>query len=390
MKRKTQNWQVIKDDRGQALTEFAIVIPIILLFFLAMLQFFADFQASQLGNYAAFEAARVYAVDDPVDSGGSKNEALQAAALVLAPIARPAPDEIGGPTSVGSLITGLLSDVMGNSLVNYGVGYAMAKYVRLNSSVLGGSVNVAHSGGSPDQVNASINYPQPIFVPGLAGLWNLVMGDNVYVSMKDLRTGLTGIPSKILPVYEGAGSLGSLTSELSKFDPGAASTLSSLASSMPTVMLPYMNVQSKCSLGYENWQKYDGGPRKHANGDESDSSAEAGDPKADAAAQQVQQDQQDQDDYKNAIPPAKSACQNLCTADTNLANAHSKDDPIINNPKASDSDKANAQKDLNSAISAQQKASSANSQAQGTLNDAASKVQSDTGQEVPGVPCGCN
>ena len=184
----------------------------------------------------------------------------------------------------------------------------MAKSVRLNSSILGGSVNVSHTSGSPDQVDASINYPQPIFEPGLAGLWNLVMGDgNIYVSMKPLRQGLQGLPSDILPVYENLATAQQLAGQLAQFDPGLASTVSSVASSIPTVMLPYMNVQSKCSLGYENWQKYNGGPRLHANGDESDSSAEQGDPKASAAGQQVQQDQQDQQNYSNAIQPAKGA-----------------------------------------------------------------------------------
>ncbi len=50
---------VILDDGGQALTEFVIVIPIVLLFFFAMVQYFSIVQATQLENYAAFVAARV-------------------------------------------------------------------------------------------------------------------------------------------------------------------------------------------------------------------------------------------------------------------------------------------------------------------------------------------
>ncbi len=65
MKRRNLRWNIIPDEGGQALTEFVIVIPVILLFFFSMVQYFSIVQASQLGNYAAFVAARVYAVNVP-------------------------------------------------------------------------------------------------------------------------------------------------------------------------------------------------------------------------------------------------------------------------------------------------------------------------------------
>jgi len=107
MKRLTLQWNAVRDDGGQALTEFVIVIPIMLLFFFAMLQNFADFQASQLGNYAAFMAARVYSVDDAVDSGGSQQKALRAASWAMAPVASPVAGEFGmGMTGSTGLLGG--------------------------------------------------------------------------------------------------------------------------------------------------------------------------------------------------------------------------------------------------------------------------------------------
>ena len=75
MKQRTLQWNVVKDDGGQAMTEFVIVIPIILLFFFAMLQYFANVQASQLANYAAFVSARVYAVRASIDANDANDKA---------------------------------------------------------------------------------------------------------------------------------------------------------------------------------------------------------------------------------------------------------------------------------------------------------------------------
>jgi hypothetical protein len=405
MKQRPLQWNVFRDDGGQAITEFVIVIPILLLFFFAMLQYFANVQASQLGNYAAFVAARVYAVRASIDANDAKDKAQKAAAMVLAPIARPVPGEIGGDTAVSSIVgTSLntLQSVLGSKFANYITGYGMAEYVRLNSSLLGGSVTITNE-GSPKQVDVIINYPQPVFIPGLAGLWNFVAGDKVYYGMKSLRKGLSGVPSYVLPVYETANQAQQFSQLLAQYDPGAASSLSSLASSLPTVMLPYINIQSKCSIGYSDWGSKDPDyrPREHANTDDSDSSGTS--TNQDLANTQKNMDQMNQDKttYDNAVNDAKAKCQALCTADDNLAAAHQKDDPIINDPNASASAKSAAQVDLQNAIKAQKQAKNDNDTAQRNLNSATSSFQSDLNNlnnessvgkqsSLPSIPCGCN
>ena len=377
---------LLKDDQAVALTEFAIVIPIVLLFFFALLQYFSVAQASQLANYAAFVAARVYAVRASIDPDDAQDKAQTAAAMAMAPVAAPVPGELGGP-NVGSDFGSFLNPVMGSKIGNFLAGYAMAKYVRLNSDLLGGSVT-AKVQGDPKQVDVTISYPQPVFIPGLMEMWNFVMGDRIYQSMKPLRQGLSGIPSKVLPVYETADQTQSLQNLLNQFDSGMAGKIGSIGSSIPTVLLPYINVQSKCSIGYSDWGSKDPEyrPRMPATGNESDPSA-GGDPKLANTVNNLQNAQKDQQTYKDALADAKQKCADLVQADQNLQSAHLRDDPIINDPKASASAKAAAQADLQQFQDARDAAAAASADAQNTLSAAQQQVQQDTGQQLPGMTC---
>jgi hypothetical protein len=380
MKRRTLHRAVFRDDGGQALTEFVIVIPVVLLFFFAMLQYFATFQASQLGNYAAYVAARVYAVRASIDANDAKDKAQQAASMVLAPIAAPAAGEL----SVGGLVPnfGVINTLMGNKLSKFGIGYAMAQFGRFD--VLGGGITFNLT-GNPQQVDCTINYPQPIFLPGLASLWNFVTGDKVYTSMKPLRQGLNGVIGTVLPVYEGDEQAQKAEQQLSQFNLNLPQV-----PNLPDILMPYVNVKSKCSMGYEDWQLDNGGPRLPAKGDEPDGSGQSNNQQLQNQQQQLQQAQQAQQNYQNAVSDAKRKCQDLCTADANLSAAHAKDDPIINDPKASAQAKANAQTDLDDAQQKQQQAESANSTAQSNLNNSADAVNQLTGQDLPAEPCNCN
>lgn len=387
--RKLQFFGIAKDENAVALTEFAIVIPIVLLFFFAMLQYFSIVQASQLGNYAAYVAARVYAVRASIDANDAKDKAETAAAMALAPIARPVPGEFGGP-SFGSGLGGVFNTFLGSKAGNFAAGYVMAKYVRLNSSLLGGGVTVTNE-GSPKQVNVTINYPQPIYVPGLAEMWNLVTGDKIYLSMKSLRQGLGGIPGTLLPVYETMDQAQQLDQLLAQYDPGLAGSISSFVSSIPVVLLPYINVQSKCSIGYSDWGSKDPDyrPRKPASGDESDNSGGTDNPDVTGAQDKVNKANQDRKNYEDAVPDAKQKCNDMCNAKADLAAAHQRDDPVLNDPKASADAKSKAQADLNKYQSAYDAAVSANDAAQAKLESARQAVQDDTGQSMPSVPCNC-
>jgi len=391
MKRRTLHWNVVGDDGGQAMTEFVIVIPIVLMFFLAMVQYFYIVQASQLGNYAAFVAARAYAVSghdsDPLD------EATTAACIALAPIARPMPGEIGGNTAFGSFANSIISTIssiassstLGQDIYNFGSGYAMAKYVRLKSSILGGSITATKQ-GTPAQVDVTINYPQPIFIPGLSGMWNFVTGTRIYAGMKPLRQGLTGITSDILPVYEGADALQGFAQQLAQFDPGAASSLNQFVSSLPVIMLPYVNVQSKCSLGYSDWS---GVPRLK---DTTDDNSQTNQPAATGQASAIQQTQKDQKTYQDDANAASTACSNLGTANANLTAAQNNYNSVMNNKNSTAQQKADAQTQLSQAQTAQSSAETANSNAQSKVNDSAATVNNDYSQlgqttQVKGVDC---
>jgi len=391
MKRRKLQWNVIPDDGGQALTEFVIVIPIVLLFFFAMVQYFSIVQASQLGDYAAFCAARVYAVSGAVDTNAQK-EAQSAASIALAPIARPVPGEIGGNTSIGSDVSGLLSQMnsmaSGSTLavdaLEYCEGYFMANYVRLNPKLLGGSVAITNE-GSPAQVDVTINYPQPIYMPGLAGLWNFVGHGNIYSDLSPNAQGLTGITGQLLPIYAGNSPIQNFSSELAQYDSGAASSLNSIVSSLPTVLLPYVNIQSKCSMGYSSWS---GVPRKPPGANATDNSgSNTNDPSG-----QMQAASQAESNYTNAVNTAANDCHSLCTAKTNYQTAQTRDNAIINNPNSSKLQIAAAQLDLNKYQQAYTDAQNTYSTDQSNLNSAQQQVQQFLpGQTLPPPPdCNCN
>ena len=148
---------IFKDDHAQALAEFVLVFPIIMLVFLLIIQHLITVQASLVGNYAAYVACRVYAVRASLDPVDAEDKALAAASLAYAPVSRLMPGESGLP--VGSPGTYLPTGAQG-SLANVASlveGYAVARYIRLNEKVSGGSVNI-NSSGAPAEVTVEINY----------------------------------------------------------------------------------------------------------------------------------------------------------------------------------------------------------------------------------------
>jgi len=231
MKNRASISGIIKDDRAQALTEFAITIPVILLFFFMFLQYFVIVRTSQLANYAAFVAARSYAVHATVDGATeAKDMATKAAAMAFAPVASLEPGEVAG---IGGSLSGLVPSGLPSifsSAADLVEGYFVAYKIRLNSSIGGGSVNIS-TNGSPPQIDVEINYPQPVYIPGLAELWALVAGNKIYTSLKPLHQGLTGIPGTGLPLIEGWEAAQQVGSQFGTELPN-----------LPTPLFPYINV----------------------------------------------------------------------------------------------------------------------------------------------------
>jgi hypothetical protein len=393
-------WNAVRDEGGQALTEFVIVIPIVLLFFFAMLQHVADFEASQLGNYAAFMSARVYAVNYSVDSAGAQQKAMRAACWALAPVAGPAPGEVnkvlgglffGGSSATQSILSSIM-DFTGfagwrGSLVpqlagNLAVGYTFAEYFRFG--ILGGKVQNSPPQGSPARIDTLIYYPQPVFIPGLAEMWDFVAGNKIYYSLKNLRAGLGGIPAAILPGMEAYNQAQQEVQLLDQYNANIP-----LLPELSEIITPYINIQSRCSIGYEPWQMYSGGPRlaPSSNSDDTDNTgtSDVGNQKQ----QTLQQASQDEQAYKTAAQNAKQACQNMCSAISNYNSAQSRDLPIIQNPQSTTTEVNSANTDLQSYETAKDNAVSANASAQASLSSAQQALQNDTGQSLPSVSCNC-
>jgi len=228
------------------MTEFVIVIPIILLFFFAMLQYFATVQASQLANYAAFESARVYAVRASVDAKDAQSKALMAASMVMAPVASPMPGEIPAVGADLSMANSTLSQYIPAGMVKYFEGLAFAYFVRFQ--VLGGSVSNTVNG---NQVDCTINYPQPIFVPGLSEMWNFLSTDKTKTINTDtatLENGLGGLVKGQQTINQLQTQAGSAVSEFNSIF-GTSISIPNI----PQVLLPYVNIQAKCSIGYSGW-----------------------------------------------------------------------------------------------------------------------------------------
>ena len=297
MKQRPLQWNVVQDDGGQAMTEFVIVIPIILLFFFAMLQYFATVQASQLANYAAFVSARVYAVRASVDPKDAQSKALMAASMVMAPVASPMPGEIPVVGDDLGMVNSTLSQYIPAGLTKYFEGLAFAYFVRFQ--VLGGSVSNTVNG---NQVDCTISYPQPIYVPGLSAMWNMLSTDKTKTINTDtltLENGLGGLVKGQQSINQIQSEAGSAVSEFNKIFGTSISI-----PTMPQVLLPYINIQAKCSLGYSGWS---GAPRLPDN--EADTSGVTNSP-----ADNLKKQADDNNSYSNACAVAKQDCMSVTQA----------------------------------------------------------------------------
>lgn len=371
MPQRKLQFNVVRDDGAQAMTEFAIVIPVVLLFFLAMLQYFSVVQASQLGNYAAYCAARVYAVQGPVckhingNDNDAKDKAKKAAALALAPIARLVPGEVAiKGTSLGSL-SGLLPagtpDFL-QGVAKFAEGYAVAYYVRLNSSLGGGDFKIETSGS---QVNVSINYPQPVYLPGLAELWNLVQGENIFTSLKPLREDLGGLPGAYATYQEVRDLFESLGVSLPD---------------SPVTFFPYVNVRSKCSMGLEDWgSKEEYRPRKHG------TVKDAGpDPEDQGKIDDAQKSQQAAQAYNDAVANETSKCSAWNAARAKLQQAQTKYD---NTPDEPVDKKQQALDELNEAKAEEEAAHNAYNSARQNRRNKQEALEAITGESYGDLNC---
>lgn len=90
----------MRDESAQAMTEFVIVMPVVLLVFFTIFQLIMIWNAYLLTGYAAFAATRAAATYDAhIGTSQAQQLAKNAAALALMPISRPVEGELAFYTS---------------------------------------------------------------------------------------------------------------------------------------------------------------------------------------------------------------------------------------------------------------------------------------------------
>jgi hypothetical protein len=232
-----------RDESGVALTEFCIVIPVILILFMSMLQYLIILQTAQLGDYAAYTAARSYSVrakaDNQPDGVSAVDAARRSAAMALGPAARLANF---GSGVAGSWLNGIEGLMGGSSLSSYVGGCAIADALLNLSGVFPQPQVVAV--GSHFQAVVAINYPQQINVPGLASLWNM-LGEN------GPQPSLLNSPSQYMETLEGEAETGQSASSMAV---SLAKTGNAAIYGLEwTTGMPYVNIACNAQTGCEEW-----------------------------------------------------------------------------------------------------------------------------------------
>ena len=176
------------DDAAQAMTEFVIVIPIVLLTFFAAMQTMLIGEAAQFCNYAAFAAARSYATSyakferdnepDPREKAISRARCV--AAMALAPVSSgmnylsySAKGELTGAMKGVRIKPGNSQGALKQQLLE---GFAVAFVYRIE----GFQITVSNDNptipdpirNSRSTVDCQFTYRLPLALPGLAEMWD--------------------------------------------------------------------------------------------------------------------------------------------------------------------------------------------------------------------------
>jgi hypothetical protein len=225
---RLQSKGIVHDDQAVALTEFCIVMPVVLFLFLAVLQFFQVVRAAQMVNYASYIAARSYAVLH------SEDQAKTAAVMAMAPVSNNIGIQSlgglgGGMSGISSLFSSLASVTPGGA--RYGNGLISA-YLSLSFGNFSVATN-AISGSSLTQVSVTINYPQFINIPGFGGLWRMFSGNDNFFASQNAALAYAKYLAQDLSWSKGLAS---------------ADVLAGLALAQGSI-----NVPGQCTTGYEAW-----------------------------------------------------------------------------------------------------------------------------------------
>ena len=133
--------KIFKSEKGQALTEFAVAFPLVMLVFLIGMQLLFAANCVNVGHYAAFAAARSYAVTAGAGPGGEDNAGLKAelaAAMVYMPVSIPAKGEVDDAIAslIKKLITDLFAEMFGSAKDSEGIGDVFDNFIEDPGSLL--------------------------------------------------------------------------------------------------------------------------------------------------------------------------------------------------------------------------------------------------------------
>lgn len=180
MKRVVKRRGILRDDHAQALTEYVVVIPVVLFAFFACFETMVLAQTSQMANYASFAAARSYATSVGYFVGEGNNatdardeaedRAKNTACFVMAPVSHAQMGEARRLTVLGADIPlldftrGLVANLPQIVKEFYGIaeGFLVAYIYRIKD------FSCSESGGV---VTCTFDYLCPMAIPGFVELW---------------------------------------------------------------------------------------------------------------------------------------------------------------------------------------------------------------------------
>jgi Flp pilus assembly protein TadG len=205
---------MMRDDRAVALTECAIVMPVVMLFFLAILQYFEFVRDAQMVNYAAYVSARSYCTLH------QQSYASDSAVMALAPVCKNLGAGLSSLGGIGSGVSSFFSKIpAGQTATEFASGAAGA-YASLQGNFTV-TTNAVKGGTGLEQVNTTIHYPDLINIFGLGGMWNYMGGvgngglnllNSMSLQMEPLSSGLSTADRAIGLVGNGVVDITSISS----------------------------------------------------------------------------------------------------------------------------------------------------------------------------------
>lgn len=299
-----------KDEKAQALTEFVIVIPVVLLTFFAAIQTMVIAQCSQQVNYAAFIAARSYATSywelyqDKNKNHTNADKAAQkrarnAATLVMAPVSHA---QFGEGLPMWNAIRGTfdgLPEIVEN-LYGLGEGYVVAYVYRMKIKDSKIIASTPSNKNDPKGIlRAEFDYLCPISIPGLSELWMFFYRKKPdatgtisqhyelgapFVDAGGVSKAINSVQNLLVAIAKFVPEAHNLNLQIDDFTQKLHNTVGFLGAPMN------IRITGKCAMGFEPWS----GIARHKGGD----GTATEDPKLKKCREEMEENQKKIDEQK--------------------------------------------------------------------------------------------